>query len=127
MLFLCRLGAYHNKLSSGSQKIKAMENAFDYWDHASLNPAPFPYSTQYLLFELLEGLYTSLWQHFGFVLAAVAFVSYVVLWEPWAVLLLCAIIFLIDVNLLGTATIAGMDINATTAAQVSMAAGLVVG
>lgn len=121
-----RLNAHHTKLSAGTQKVKAMEDARDFWKRATLDPSPVPYSTQYLLYELLQGLYASLWQHFGFVLAAVMFVSMMILWEPWAVVLLAAIIFLIDVNLLGTATLAGIDINATTAAQVSMAAGLVV-
>lgn len=103
-----------------------MQEARDFWKRSSLDPPPVPYSAQYLLFELLQGLYASLWQHFGFVLAAVAFVGVMILWEPWAVTLLCVVIFLIDVNLLGTATLADMDINVTTAAQVSMAAGLVV-
>lgn len=121
-----RVQAYQIDMTEPKEQIEGMEDARDFMDRTFLDPKPFCWSSAFSNIETEQIIVDEMVLNLSVALVGVFFVSLFVLVRPSAVILVCILVAMVDVDIIGTMFFWNLQINTVTVVQLVMAVGLVV-
>ena len=121
-----RVSAFHKDLEASRAQVQTMQRTRHFVEGADINPDGFAFSGAYIFYETEALLLPELIQNISTALAAVAFVSFFVLYSFRAVVVIFLLVAAIDVDIIGSMFMWDLTLNTVTVVQLVMAVGLVV-
>ena len=121
-----RIMGYHSNQDGTLDEIHTMEFTRNMAADIDISPNAFAYSGQYLFAEAESLIVGEMVGNLVLAMAAVFIITLILLVRPTAVLLVCFILAIIDIDIIGTMYVWDLSINTITVVQLVMAVGLVV-
>jgi hypothetical protein len=125
-IVVSRVTLYHVHIKTARQQVKTLTSTWSKCDGAGTSPLPVCYAGTYVFWSSYLYLYPELVQDLWLAILAIGAVTSFFFIRPSAVLTMCTLVGLVDLELLGTVWFWGLQINSVTAIEIVMAVGLVV-